>query len=147
MKKLPSCHEFSVSGVKIYYNKVKYNSIDEAEITLVAGKNTADSTLYGPGPASLIKNRTIIYPCSRFHCRLPCPCHLCRKASSICAKAPQNKTCGECSKYRLDCEDHLVFHRAPHMNCKFCLNVLEHLPHMQFEVCDMKGYYPDRYEV
>ena len=64
LTRLPSCHEFSVSGVKIDYSKVKYNSIDEAEVTLVAGKYSADSSLHGP--ASLIKSRTIIYPCSLF---------------------------------------------------------------------------------
>ena len=138
LKKLPSCHEFSLIGVKL-------NSINEAEVSLVAGKYSAESTLHGP--ASLIKSRTIIYPCSSFHCRIPCPCHLCRKASCICEKAPLNKTCGECAECRLDCEDHLLFHRATHMNCKFCLNVLEYILHMQFVVCDVKGYYPTWYEV
>ena len=145
LKKLPSCHEFSVSGVKIDYSKVKYNSIDEAEVSLVAGKYSADSSLHGP--ASLIKNRTIIYPCESFRCRVPCPCYLCRKASCICEKAPQNNTCGECAECRFDCEDHLVFHRAPHLNCKFCLNALDHLPHMQLVIREVKGHYPDWYEV
>ena len=62
--KLPSCHEFSVGDVKIDYSKVKYNSIAEADVTLVVEKYAAKDSLHGP--ASLIKTRSIIYPCDKF---------------------------------------------------------------------------------
>ena len=58
MTRLPSCHEFSVSDVKIDYNKVDYHSNAECEVTLVAGKFGTNGSLYGP--ASRFRDRTII---------------------------------------------------------------------------------------
>ena len=49
LTRLPSCHEFSVSDVKINYNKVDYFSNAECEVTLVAGKiGTIGSSETGP---------------------------------------------------------------------------------------------------
>ena len=145
LARLPSCHEFSVSDVKINYNKVDYFSNAECEVTLVAGKIGTIGSLYGP--ASRIRDRTIIYPCVNFACRIDCPCHLCRHGCCICKRAAQDQTCGDCSECRFDCEDHLVFHRAPHMNCKYCVETMKHIPHLDFVIQQVKGYYPDWYEV
>ena len=66
LTRLPSCHEFSVSDVKINYTKVDYFSNAECEVTLVAGKIGTIGSLYGPE----IRDRTIIYPCVNFACRI-----------------------------------------------------------------------------
>ena len=145
LARLPSCHEFSVSDVTIDYKKVDYYSNAECEVTLVSGKFGTSGSLYGP--ASLIKDRTIIYPCDTFRCRIGCACHLCRRGCCICTRAAQDQTCGDCAECRFDCEDHLVFHRAPHMNCKFCLNALEHIPHLEFVIRQVRGNYPDWHDV
>ena len=39
-----------------------------------------------------------------------------------------SNTCGDCSECKSDYEDHLLFHRANHISCKFCYNVSEHIP-------------------
>ena len=56
----PSCHEFCVSDVHVDYSRVKYYSVEAAEVTLIAGEY-AKGSLHGP--ASQIKDRTILYPC------------------------------------------------------------------------------------
>merc|ERR1719318_732534 len=40
----------------------------------------------------------------------------------------------------------MLFHRALHLECKFCVNILEHIPHFSFVIRIWKGYYPDSYE-
>ena len=131
-----SCHEFTV-------DKVKSEKVEAAEVTFIAGKYV-DGSLYGP--ASLLKDKTIIYTCKWYRCRLGCPCHLCRKKVNNCEKSGNAETCsGPCVKCRGDCDDHLLFHRAPHLNCKFCKDVLNCLPNMKFIVLKIQGYYPDFY--
>ena len=139
-----SCHKFTVTNVEVdMKEKVDY-CIAAANVTLVAGKYP-DSSLHGP--ASLLKDRTLIYTCDKFRCRLGCPCHLCRKKINNCSKSGDKETCGEdCDKCRADCYDHLLFHRALHLGCKFCANLLEHIPNVSFVIRQVRGYLPDLYE-
>ena len=70
------CHEFlSVSEVEIDIEK------QTAEFTLVAGSfvncDVEEGTMCGP--ASCIRNKTVIYPCNYSRCKIPCPCQICRK--------------------------------------------------------------------
>lgn len=138
-----SCHEFSVRDVTVDVNEMKYYSVAAAHVTLAAGKSSEDF-LYGP--ASLKKDRTLIYPCEKNRCRLGCPCHLCRKRVNNCLKAGNRETCGDCVECRADCDDHLLFHRAAHLNCKFCLNMLDHIPNLSPVIRHVRGYLPDLYE-
>ena len=137
------CHDFTVSEVS-YDEKLFDNSATSAQVTLIAGQY-AKVNLHGP--ASLIKDKTIIYPCDKYRCRVGCPCRLCHKNSLNCKLAGSKKTCGDCSECREDYKDHLLFHRALHTLCKFCSNVEEVLPHLTFVVRQIKGYFPHFCEV
>ena len=141
---LASCHEFTVANVDVDKSlKVDYCTF-AANVTLIAGK-FPETSLHGP--ASLLKDRTLIYPCTEFQCRLGCPCHLCRKKVNICSKAGKKATCdGDCSDCRSDCYEHMLFHRALHLECKFCWNLLDHIPHPSFVIRKVRGYYPEFHE-
>ena len=145
------CHEFTV-GDKKYYGCDEstiddmnyYDSPANVVVRLVAG-NYATESLHGP--ASSLSEKSIIYPCDRFRCRVNCPCRLCGAKLPYCNEAKDNKTCGDCSDCCQDYQDHLIFHRVLHIQCKFCHNVFEHIPSMNFVICGLKGYWPDIYEV
>ena len=66
---------------------------------------------------------------------------------NICSKAGNKETCdGDCHDCRGDCYDHMLFHRALHVECKFCSNILDHIPHPSFVIRQVRGYYPEFYE-
>jgi len=137
------CFEFSVARVDVDKTVNVEHCLAAVEVTLVAEK-FPESSLHGP--ASLLKNRTLIYPCCQFKCRLGCACQLCRKKIYICLKAPNKETCDEdCADCRADCYDHMLFHRALHLSCKFCSSLLDHIPHYSFVVERVAGNLPDLY--
>ena len=127
-----SCHVFSVSDIK--------SVLLDAEVTLVAWEYPGNSL---HGPASSKSDRTIIYPCDRFRCRVGCPCQLCRMKVPLCKKARTGETCGDCVDCRADYGDHQHFHRALHMMCKYCTNLVESIPSVSFVVHITKGYWPN----
>ena len=121
-----SCHEFEV-------NAWQPDPKDASNVTLdMIALGYSKGTLHGP--ASSLSDKTIIYPCGQFRCRIGCPCKLCRKLGAHCFTAGPKVTCGDCSQCKSDYEDHLLYHRAHHLKCKFCCNVAEHIPHMAFVV-------------
>ena len=69
------CHEFTI--------------VDEVKVTspyqLMPGKCINKPWLYGP--AMFLETKTIIYPCSRFRCQIPCPCLLCAKQPPKCCQS------------------------------------------------------------
>ena len=49
------------------------------------------------GPATSLSSRTVIYPCNRYRCALPCPCKLCQKIDLRCHEtnfSDHVNTCG-----------------------------------------------------
>jgi len=141
------CFQFKVSGVKMNrdfmkkVSDVKYYSGEPAYVTLVAIKFVKQISLHGP--ASL-RDRTLIYPCERFKCRAVCPCQLCRFKSPYCKTTRLEKPCsGDCLQCREDCQDHLMFHRAYHTVCKFCVNVESHIPNYSFMVIQSRSRFYD----
>lgn len=70
------------------------------------------------GPACDKQTRSVIYPCSRNLCWIPCPCRLCRKNIT--------RSCSE------QFEDHSRYHRVWHAYCKFCDNLLQAFPNFNF---------------
>ena len=84
------------------------------------------------GPATLLSNRSIVYPCSRGKCALPCPCLLCDKKHPKC-RAGQSCDCQDC---RLNFEDHSNYHACRHTGCRFCHSILTFLPHFNFFFLD-----------
>lgn len=126
-------HEFDIKEVI----KINY----EAKVSLVTGKYV-DGKLWGP--ASSLKTRSLIYPCSFWKCRVPCPCNICSERSSLC-KIPEHELspgggCGECQD---DLWEHFMFHRAEHTCCKYCRQVSSFLPHKKFIFWRLRGSLPD----
>ena len=116
----PNCFEFNISDVKSFNSEKT-----EVDVALIARKSSK-SKLYGPASSRL--ERSIIYPCSNFRCRVDCPCQLCRCKVPFCPKAGTGETCGQCADCYRDVENHLLFHRALHLSCKHCVNLLSCIP-------------------
>ena len=76
----------------------------EFDVVLIAGKLAENERLYGP--ASL-KDKTLIYPCAEFKCRLGFPCQMFRNKLTHCD----------------DFEDHEAFHRANRTQSRYCNNL------------------------
>ena len=115
-----SCHKFEAT------DKIKVcRMLDgkEFEVKLVAREFGKSDKLYGP--ASL-RDKTLIYPCEEFMCRVSCPCTMCRNKLGYCE----------------DFEDHETFHRANHTNCRFCENLESIIPHYDYKVEYERVYYP-----
>jgi hypothetical protein len=115
-----SCHEFEATdNIKV----CRMMEGKEFEVKLVAGELVKNDKLYGP--ASL-RDKTLIYPCDLFKCRVRCPCTMCRKKIGYCE----------------DFEDHETFHRANHTNCRFCANLESIIPHFDYKIEFERVYYP-----
>ena len=79
------------------------------------------------GPACLL-DRKLIYPCSRFRCSIPCPCKICHKVGqSLSCQVDSSESCA-CSNCVDQYQDHSEYHRAYHMDCKFCKNIIHIFP-------------------
>ena len=83
------------------------------------------------GPASLLDNRVIIYPCSRFGCFVYCACFVCRMIYQEKIKAKQ---------YSRDelLLDHTTYHGAYHKACEYCCEIFKIFPCFQFIVVSRK---------
>ena len=110
------CHHFSLKNHVYEANSV---------VELVAGKIVKEEWLYGP--ATSLKTRSVIFPCSKHRCSLPCPCRLCRKIQPRC----QLELCSgeECM---LNFDDHSHFHSVFHLGCKWCGQMVQIVPHFNF---------------
>jgi uncharacterized C2H2 Zn-finger protein len=84
------------------------------------------------GPATRLSSRSIVYPCNRGKCSVPCPCLLCRKKHPRC-RAGQSCGCKECKLYF---ENHSNYHGCLHIGCKSCCNITSVLPHFDFHFLD-----------
>ena len=90
-----SCHVFkATSDVEVVGLEPK-----EFHVKLVAGEVMEQENLYGP--ASL-RDKTLIYPCTLFKCRVGCSCKMCRNKLTKCE----------------DFKDHEAFHKANHTMCQ-----------------------------
>lgn len=137
------CHEFSVKSVSLRINPDEFYC--EASVKLVTGKY-AEGNLYGP--ASSLSDKSLIYPCKHFKCRLRCPCNPCRVNSSVCKNLDHEiSPGGGCSECQDDYWEHLVFHIVEHTSCKFCREVASFLPHKKCVVFKTRGYYPNFHQV
>ena len=102
------------------------------------------------GPASCIRNKTVIYPCNYSRCKIPCPCQICRKQAFFCQKSGPRKTCeGACLECKKDYDDHSMLHKAHHELCKFCSALMDVIPAMVYDQRWMfdhfsKEIYPDK---
>ena len=69
------------------------------------------------GPASL-RDKTLIYPCSLFRCRIGCPCNMCRNKLTKCEYF----------------KDHEAFNTANHTMCEFCANLESVIHHFHYKI-------------
>ena len=117
------CHKFSLNDKE---------AAQSSKVEVLPGKVYSEDWLFGP--ASLLVSRSVIYPCSRFRCSIPCPCQDCQKlcSPSPCqALAPVNSPCNCCDCARRF-KDHSLFHRTFHTFCKFCIQLVELFPNFNF---------------
>ena len=73
------------------------------------------------GPASLKSTRSIVYPCDKFKCFIGCPCFQC-----------QGKLVNLLSNEE-HFQDHMLYHNAIHLDCKFCMELLKNFPAFSFD--------------
>ena len=73
-----------------------------------------------------LDSKTLIYPCTRFRCRIPCPCLLCAKQHSRC-NVSSFIAC-ICSDCILHFDDHSVYHATFHFCCKSCSQLITLFP-------------------
>ena len=52
-----------------------------------------------------------------------------------------------CSQCKDNLDDHFLYHLACHLSCRFCENVSQHLPHMNFTIPQIRGHWPELWEV
>ena len=112
-----SCHIFKATGDVVV---TRYDE-EEFQVKLIACKAVANESLYGP--ASL-RDKTLVYPCEFFKCRVGCPCKMCRNKLSRCE----------------DFKDHEAYHKANHTMCQFCANLESVIPHFHYKIETV--YYP-----
>ena len=97
----------------------------DTEIEVLPGQ-VSESFLFGP--ACDRKTRSVIYPCNRSKCRIPCICKQCRnRMTKTCSKS--DCSCSECSELF---KEHSRYHRVWHENCRFCENIIQCIPNFNF---------------
>ena len=94
------CHEFALTDEGVLF-------LTPGLVHLVTGKSMKIPWLFGP--ATRRDNRTVIYPCSRYRCSLPCPCLLCRRGKTPRCRVTSTQPC-DCT----DCTDHFLDHNRFH---------------------------------
>ena len=121
--KVKKCHKFSI--------KLEGTStFTPTSVQLVAGKVMKIPWLYGP--ATRLDSKTIIYPCTRYRCSVPCPCLLCRgKYVSCSVPYTQPCSCADCTSHF---QDHAYFHAVYHFGCKSCFQLIQKFPCLSFNV-------------
>ena len=101
------------------------------------------------GPATDLATRSILYPCTRYRCSIPCPCLLCALKRHPTCRTPSHEAC-QCQ----DCQDHFTdhtqFHAVFHYGCKSCYGISKVVPYFNFCSLDLAkkkfphGYYDSR---
>ena len=131
------------SGIKMTNDSDEkcYQFSREKSATMIAGvgllkpgKLVKEKWLYGP--ATQLVTKSVIYPCSRFKCRIPCLCMQCEHPG---CHVPDSEPCNckECSNIF---EDHTQYHAALHLSCKFCLNMIETIPNINFTMLKVENH-------
>ena len=84
------------------------------------------------GPATKLSTRSIVYPCSRRKCALPCPCLICHKRHPNC-RGENGCNCEECKLYDVD---HNNYHGSLHIGCKSCDRLVDAVGVFKFSSID-----------
>ena len=82
------------------------------------------------GPATSLITRSIIYPCTKYRCSLPCMCFICHKNPPTCS-VPINEAC-HCQDCQRHFDDHRLYHAVYHQACKSCAQIVQAMPQLNF---------------
>ena len=130
------CHKFSLQTMS--------GITESSTVKLLPGKIYEKKWLFGP--ATTLDKRSIIYPCARYRCSVPCPCQLCYQP--LAKELPRNVSTSE--KFK----NHSQFHQAFHPKCEYCLQLVEIFPNFNFwflnsgkRVVMYNGAYKEHFEV
>ena len=113
------CYEFSIKNQE---NKTEEN------VPLVPATRQCLPWLFGP--ASSLITRSIIYPCTKYRCSLPCLCLICQKNPPTCS-VPASEAC-HCQNCQCHFDNHGLYHAAYHLGCKFCDQMVLAMPQLNF---------------
>ena len=128
--------ESSTARKKCYQFSLKKEESPSAKsIHLQQEQIIAKTWLYGP--ATCLKSRTIIYPCRRYRCSIPCPCLLCAHKKHPTCRVSSCQGC-PCENCRQHFADHNSFHAVFHHGCKFCFQIIQIIPCFNFSALDYK---------
>ena len=100
------CHEFSIKSE---------NKDGNRSVQVIPGKYITTEWLFGPASNM---DRSMIYSCSHYRCKLPCPCISCQHLSFLNVEE--------------QFQDHQKFHIAFHTSCKFCQQLIKNFPNFNF---------------
>ena len=115
------CHFFSIKNKKDDGSRC---------IELVPGKHISEKWLFRP--ASNL-HKSIIHPCSRFRCQIPCPCmDCCQPQEHPPCESSSNKSDCHCKRCIEQFNDHMNFHLALHSKCKYCEQLMQVFPNFNF---------------
>ena len=114
------CYEFFTKDLE---NKTGEN------VPIVPAKRRYLPWLFGP--ATSLITRSIIYPCTKCRCSLPCMCFICCKNPPTCSVTVSEPChCQDCQRHHFD--DHRLYHAAFHLDCKFCAQMVQAMPRLNF---------------
>ena len=135
------CPDFTINDAE---------GITPNNVPLFAVKQRKEEWLFGP--ATSLTTRSIIYPCSKSRCSLPCPCLLCHHRQHPRCRVPseQSCVCQDCQKHYMD---HVNFHSVFHYGCKQCHQIMKIIPNCNFAILNMhqkrgipgRGHLPEVY--
>ena len=134
--------ERSTAWLKCYKFRLDQKIVSHPNsVNLVPEIIVSKSWLFGP--ATDLKTRSIIYPCTRYHCSIPCPCLLCALKKHPFCRTPTSEGCN-CEECKQNFVDQAYFHAVFHYGCKFCYQITQRIPNFNFSSLDLaKKNYPD----
>ena len=110
-KAVPKCYEFFTKDLE---DKTGEN------VPIVAVKRQYLPWLFGPATSLGPKNM----------CSLPCFCFISHKTSPTCSVPPSEAcNCQDCPRHF---DDHRLYHAACHLACKFCAQMVQAMPQLNF---------------
>ena len=122
------CHQFTLKD-----EGAMFPFLTPTSVKLVPGNSVRCPWLFGP--ATRLDTRSVIYPCTRYRCSLPCPCLLCRRGRTprccVASTHTQPCNCADCTAQFLD---HNSFHGVYHFGCKYCSQLIENFPNLNFNL-------------
>ena len=122
-------HEGFLKKIRCHQFSFKENPQQgSTSLEVIPGKAISSEWLYGA--ATMLETRTVVYPCVRFKCAVPCPCLLCRKVHPKC-RVPANQGCS-CEDCLRHFQDHTQFHRTFKFGCKSCFQLMKAFPCFNF---------------